>query len=186
MFEFEGWAIAAVNETKSFIDVENHIIILEHKLRDAILGWHNIIGYIMERLPGSSDLHILNGTIAEILDDITIMLESDELKETQFLKEETTLLDKLEQDTKNKSWRIIKLDIKNIKSSQKEFNRLKHSELKKLHNKFKELSKIINDADLSEDSKTAVFFIHIQKFSKSYETILGHLWKKELVLNSKI
>lgn len=157
--ELEEVADWAVEESRLFIDAEQQFINMEHDLLSALLGWHNIIGHLDERIPEDMHhLHQLNGEIAEIINKITELVDRGRLRELNILKEEERLLEHLPKEVEHRDWKSVRRKSKLkiffgyflflIGKKQIKVLRLQEHELKNLHSNFLDLMKIMKRGKL--------------------------------------
>ncbi len=198
-YEFEEFADMAVEELRSFIDTEQQIVTEEHNLVDKLYSWDYIFQHLDERLPKNSKLHKLTSEISVSLIEIRELVRTGELQGLRIYHEEKALLDVLEKDVEHKSWRAVKQDTEWEEDIEKQAVRLHKDELKALHSGFISLMRLmkskINPAlkDLTVSNEKQKFkiteeyyFLQIYKFTRAYERIFRHLWRKEKTLLRKL
>ncbi|MFH1850573.1 MAG: hypothetical protein ABH879_10440 [archaeon] len=193
-YELEEVADWAIEECRCFIHTESQAIADEHDLYQRLLAWHNVIGHLEERCP--EELLELNGKIAEILHELTRLVEEGSLKDLEFRKEEQGLLKQLDDDVKHRDWMAVKRDMASEENEQRGVIRLQDNELEQVHALFMRLLRLMKEGVAHDPSVERAkdeferaeeyYLLEIYKFARAYERIFRHLWKKERILTRKL
>jgi len=178
--EEELQAIEAVQDLRAFINTEAQVIEAEHDTDNGLIGKLYSWDYIVQHLMEEDAPHELIFEVGMVLIEIRDIVESQNI---QILKEETKLLDKLENDVAHRDWRAVKEDEK----KEAEIIRLRVEELRTLHSKFIEAMKLMKRSgkiDLEQNLKRPTkkkdyYLVELYKFLRAYERIFRHLWMKE-------
>lgn len=198
----EELADLGVQALQEGIDIERKFITKEHELETKLWAIDSVFGYLDQLLPHKLEhLHELNHIIYENILDIREYLESNELTDIQFIKEEKSFLEKLNKEIKHKEWQLAIQNSNTEKKEKKKFIRSKHKHLKELHQRFKQfkqhmeshqlLKALEKDMIKKQDKSKYInieehYFLEIYHFIKNYEHILDHLLHKEEYLLKKI
>ena len=195
MSDFEERADEAVEELRAFIDTEQQTVKGNHDFHNKLLSWAAIFNRLYELCPDGSDLEKLNFEVVDEISEITAVVDEGALQGLRIEKEDAALLGKLENDVQHREWRAVKHDIDKAKALEKEAIRLHKDEIKVLHKKFigimRMMKKKLKPAleHLTAENKKKDFerqeeyyFLQMYKFTRAYERIFRHLWKKERIL----
>jgi len=170
-------ANAVIKESMEFIDVENQFIKQEHLFSDALFGWHNLIMELYESCSSEEERDFIL-LLIEKISEITDLIESDRLKDMQFVKEEEAIAEKLEEDIKHRDWRAVRIDIALEKREEKKVVRLEERELKEIHSKLLEILVLVKQRKI-KDPQLEHYISQLESIFKTYEEILRNLIEKE-------
>lgn len=168
----------AIKNLKEFINVEKQFIQKEHQLSSQLIKMDDIISHLIDDNPDDTNDEMgIYLKIRDKIEKIMDLVESDRLKDLNFDKEEELFLQKIEEDLKNKNWRLVKRDIDSDIESEDSMLRLDIEEISIIYNEFKELVKIFDGSP--GDAK---YYTILMNFAKAYEKILLDLYEKEKVI----
>ena len=143
-YEFNWHADRAIKDLRSIINLEGQFVKKEHQLKDNLQSIHYLLGHLDERIPPNfRAFHALNRRIAEIISELTNMMDSDRIKNLRIVREQTDLLKKLKSDVSHRKWKAVIDDVGLEVTEDDSLSRLRISELREIHAKFLELMKII-------------------------------------------
>ena len=191
-YEWEEHANLAIEDIGRFINLESQFLQEEHKLESSLLSLDYIFAHLDELIP--EELHELRNLITriiEILLEIRESIETEEFKELRFKREETGLLQKLEEKVAHREWKLVKGYIELETNLEREIMRLQINEIKVLHSKFISLAKLIKEAEKIIKSKegyerVGYYLRQLYRIINAYERIVRHLWKKERIIKKKL
>lgn len=183
-----------LSKLTEFIDIENEFINTEHELSQVLYP----IKYFLESkayriAPEMEDLMELNDKLSSQLLKMDQIIETNALTDLKFVKNEEDKVNEIQEGIKVQNWKVIKQNISKEKGDEKHALKLEHTEIKLIHNCFKEILKIIKKSKFmnSEITNEAIkkekeYFIQIQQFFEEYDKIFKQLYDKEKTLSKKI
>ncbi len=176
MMDFEAEAQMAVEILREGINSEQRFITSEHDLQAKLESWDLIFAHL-ERVPESEKhFHTFLGKIVDELLNIRNFLETSEISELNIIK-------KGRARAAAGKWRAVK-------SLENQAVELEERELKKIHEMFSELFKLMdkhklikalkedfaNPKDIEKYEQTEQYYLsQIYRFSRAYEKILSDL-----------
>ncbi|MAF50909.1 MAG: hypothetical protein CMH64_02355 [Nanoarchaeota archaeon] len=191
-YEMEEFADQSIEAVQEFINLEGRLVKEKHALDMVIQHCGNMLFHLDERIPEHmSHLHDLNGEVTDKLVEIQTLLESGELEGLEIVSQEKEALEKLEKDGAHIKFKAIKEE---VDKEEKSFIDLNIGELKNLHSRFLELTKLMEkdnivkaiNQDLANQKEKEeyeeleeYYFLQIYKVLKAYEKIFGDLLRQE-------
>ena len=191
----EDVADMVVETLREGIDVNKIVITDKHELHQKLLSANALIEHLDETIPTEQDhVHVLNQILMASINNLIEFIETNELYDIGFVKEEKEDLEKIELDIDHKEWKVIHKDIhkevgdedEHIKTEAKYLHGLHRAILNTaiLMRKSKLLSALDEDLENKKEKKEYAkkeihYFLEIYHFLKTYEHILRHLLIKE-------
>lgn len=186
--EVPDWVIDNLRES---LQTEEKFIEKEHELHYKLQSLATLIEHLNQNIAEDSATYELLKEVEHSIWSIEEYIQEENLHEITFIKEEKEKIEAVEEELTHKNYQAVHKGVDEEYVPLEEHSRTEKHHLKELHNRFLTLTKESKRKKINEVfekdkidknknyKKIKQYFIEIHKFSRIYQHILWHLWKKE-------